>query len=79
LQREFRAFLDASNADSDEALLTLWFAQGAEAWDFDLTVRPVMTDFYRMMNPEAPELEKPTGSPTDVTFHMGLKPRRSTS
>jgi hypothetical protein len=78
LEGEFRAFLYESGADSDEALLKLWYAQGAEAWDFDLTVRPVMSDFYWLMNPDAPELELPTGKPIDGACHVavGLKPRR---
>ena len=42
LESEFRAFLYESEADSDHALLQLWYAQGAEAWDFNLTVRPAM-------------------------------------
>jgi hypothetical protein len=51
LESEFRAFLYESKADSDDAILQLWYAQGAEAWDFNLTVRPVMSDFYWLMNP----------------------------
>jgi hypothetical protein len=43
LAKEFRAFLYESNADSDEALLQLWYEQGAEVWDFDVTVRPTPT------------------------------------
>jgi hypothetical protein len=78
LEREFRAFLYGSGADSDEALLQLWYAQGAQAWDLDLTVRPVMSDFLWLMNPEALELELPTVKPIGGTGHVaiGLKPRR---
>jgi hypothetical protein len=78
LEREFRAFLYESAADSDEALLQLWYAQGAEAWDFDLIVRPGMWDFYWLMNPDAPEFEAPAGKPTPgFGFALiGLKPRR---
>src|SRR5690348_8994183 len=32
LGMEFREFLHASDADSDEALLQRWYAQGAQAW-----------------------------------------------
>jgi hypothetical protein len=78
LGREFRAFLYESGADSDEALLQLWYAQGAEAWDVDLTVRPVMSDFYWLMNPAAPEFELPDSKPIGEASHVaiGLKPRR---
>ena len=77
LEREFRAFLNDSEADSDEALLQLWYAQGAEAWDFNLTVHPVMSDFYWLINPEAPELELPTVKPIGAGHVViGLKPRR---
>ena len=81
LESEFRAFLYESEADSDHALLQLWYAQGAEAWDFNLTVRPVMSDFYWLMNPEAPELQLPTDKPVaDAGYvDVGLKPRRRRS
>src|ERR1700752_3617634 len=51
LAQAVRAFLCEHSGDSDEALLQLWYEQGAEVWDFDLTVRPVMSDFYWLMNP----------------------------
>ena len=78
LEREFRAFLYESETDSDEALLQLWYAQGAEAWDFDLTVRPVMSDFYWLMNPEALGLQSQTAKPIDGASYVaiGLEPRR---
>ena len=81
LTKEFRAFLYDSNADSDESLLQLWYAQGAEVWDFDVTIRPVMTDFYWLMNPDAPELEPPpAGKPIGAgVCVIGLKPRRKGS
>lgn len=81
LEREFRHFLYESGADSDEALLQLWYAQGAQAWDLNLTVRPVMSDFYWLMNPGAPELELPADKPIDGAGHVaiGLKPRRQSS
>jgi hypothetical protein len=63
LAKEFRAFLYESNTDSDKALLQRWYRQGAEVWDFDLTVHPVMSDFYWMMNPNAPKFELPTPRP----------------
>lgn len=78
LEREFRAFLYESGADSDEALLQLWYAHGAGEWDPDLTVRPMMSDFYWMMNPDAPELEKLGAEPVvnrGVAI-IGLKSRR---
>ena len=77
LAKEFRAFLYESNADSDEALLQLWYEQGAVVWDFDVTVRPVMSDFYWMMNPNVPEFVSPTPSPVGNGFVLiGLRPRR---
>ena len=77
LVKEFRAFLYESNADSDEALLQLWYEQGAEVWDFDLTVRPVMSDFYWMMNPNAPEFDLPAPSPVGSgQVFIGVRPRR---
>ena len=77
LEKEFRAFLYESGAVSDEALLQLWYAQGAEAWDFDLQVRPGMSDFYWLMNPEAPEIELPIARPISAGHVViGLKPRR---
>jgi hypothetical protein len=78
LASEFRAFLYESEADSDEKLLQLWYAPGAEAWDFDLTVRPLMSDFYWLMSPEAPEFQVPSGKPVGGAGYaiVGLKPRR---
>jgi hypothetical protein len=76
LANEFRAFLYEINADSDEALLQLWFQQRAEVWDFNLMVRPVMSDFYWLMNPKAPEFDLPTPDPVGGgQVFIGLRPR----
>jgi hypothetical protein len=52
---QYRVFLEESNAHSDEALLKRWYALGAEVWDPDVNVQPVLADFYWMMRPDAPE------------------------
>jgi len=77
LAQEFRALLYESGADSDETLLQLRCAQGAESWGSDLMVRPVLSDFYWMMDPNVPEFDLPRPRPIDGGHvSIGLKPRR---
>lgn len=63
LADESRNFLYDSGLVSDEELLRRWFEHGAEAWDVDLIVRPVLADFYWMMRPDAPGFTRVDNQP----------------
>jgi hypothetical protein len=77
LAEEFRVVFYESDSGSDEALLQSWYEQGAEVWDPDSTVRPVMSDFYWMMNPTPEKFDLPAFERTGSGFFsMGLKSRR---
>ena len=78
LVREYQSFLNDSSGDTDESLLQRWYDLGAEVWDFDVTLRPTLSDFYWIMNPDAPEFQNPVAGPVAGSGFViiGLRPRR---
>jgi hypothetical protein len=48
LRTELREFLDANPHAPSKKLIKKWLELGADTWDRDLEIRPVLEDFYLM-------------------------------